>query len=170
MTSITGLMSSRYGEVTIRSSTLGDHRFQRSESVASRGSSASTRTCTAVILLAVVMLSAYSTRSGACRIQVVDRDDHALLAHRMTLRHSSQFVAGACVVQMEQRDDAWRGGAEECTGGVNPGERRFQVVDVGNGATGSTTAIGPVQAGVLRRDRPGSLNTRFARFGNSARS
>ena len=34
----------------------------------------------------------------------------------------------------------------------------------------SRTAMGALQAGVLRRERPGSPNTRCASFGNAARS
>ena len=37
-------------------------------------------------------------------------------------------------------------------------------------ACGSRTLIGALQAGVLRRERPGSPNTRCASFGKSARS
>ena len=37
-------------------------------------------------------------------------------------------------------------------------------------ATGSRTLMGPVQAGVLRRERPGSPNTRLAISGKSTRS
>src|ERR1700736_2635301 len=47
-----------------------------------------------------------------------------------------------------------------------PVRAAFRLSMSASGAAGSPTAIGPVQAGVLRRDRPGSLNTRFARFGN----
>ena len=52
----------------------------------------------------------------------------------------------------------------------NPPRAAFRLPMSANGAAGSPTPIGAVQAGVRRRDLPGSLNTRFARFGNSARS
>jgi len=43
-------------------------------------------------------------------------------AHRLRDREQVRFLARVVVVAEEQRYDAWRGGAEECTGGVKPGE------------------------------------------------
>ena len=48
-----------------------------------------------------------------------------LAAHRLRDREQVCFLARVVAVAEEQRDDARRGGAEECTGGVNPGEGRF---------------------------------------------
>jgi hypothetical protein len=52
-------------------------------------------------------------------------------AHRLRDREQVRFLARVVVVAEEQRYDARRGGAEESAGGVNPGEGRFQVIDVG---------------------------------------
>jgi hypothetical protein len=47
---------------------------------------------------------------------------------------------------------------------------RLQMLDVDARRLRVAHAIGALHAGVLRRERPGSPNTRLARFGNSARS
>jgi hypothetical protein len=49
----------------------------------------------------------------------------SLLASRAVARQ------GDDVIEDEQRNDARRGRVEECTSGVNPGEGRFKIVDVG---------------------------------------
>ena len=59
------------------------------------------------------------------------RNRLVLAAHRLRDREEVRFLARVVVVAEEQRDDARRGGAEECAGGVNPGEGRFQIIDVG---------------------------------------
>jgi hypothetical protein len=97
-------------------------------------------------------------------------DRLVLAAHRLRDREQVRFLGRVMVVAEEQRDDPRRGGAEERSGGVRPGQGRFQVVDVGERRGRVADPIGAVQAGVRRRERPGSLNTRFARFGNSAKS
>ena len=50
--------------------------------------------------------------------------------------------------------------------GLHLRQRRLEIVDVGRARPrGSRTLIGALQAGVLRRERPGSPNTRCASFG-----
>ena len=54
------------------------------------------------------------------------RDRLVLAAHRLGDREQIRFLARVVVVAEEQRDDPRRGGAEECTGSINPSEGRFQ--------------------------------------------
>ena len=51
-----------------------------------------------------------------------------------------------------------------------PPSAAFRLSTSVTGACRSRTLIGALQAGVLRRERPGSPNTRFSSRGKSARS
>ncbi len=52
-------------------------------------------------------------------------------AHRLRDGEQVGLLVRIVLVAEEQRDDPWRGGAEESSRGVCPGQGGFQVVDVG---------------------------------------
>ena len=112
-------------------------------------------------------------RSGQsiCRTNPASRDRLVLVAHGVGDGEEIGLVAGVVVVAEEERDDAGRGGAHErILGRVTAASAALRFSTSACAAAGSRTLIGPLQAGVLRRERPGSPNTRLANLGKSTRS